>query len=108
MTEPLSTRFPNCQPWPVKPPDEHWLKRWHWLRTNEDDLHLAAWTHRLGWHLDWSGRPDPEDMTGWTYVAPAEEPKAHRYVPRLHLTGCWHGDLRLPDSAIPHTPVSPR
>ena len=33
-------------------------------------LHLAAWTHQLGWHMDWSGRPDPEDMTGWTYVAP--------------------------------------
>lgn len=70
----VSVQFPNNQPWPVKPPDEHWLKRWHWLRTDEGDFHLAAWTHQYGWHWDWSGKPDPEGMTGWTYVGPVSEP----------------------------------
>lgn len=71
--EPVSVMFPNTQPWPVKPPDEHWLKRWHWLR-DEYDLFIVDWHHAHGWHLGWSGKLDPEDMEGWTYVAPVAEP----------------------------------
>lgn len=72
---PLSTQFPNTQSWPVVPPDEHWLKRWHWLRDEDGFVRIAAWVYKFGWHWDWSGKPDPEDMQGWTYIAPAEPPK---------------------------------
>ncbi len=27
--------FPSDKEWPVVPPDEHWLKRWHWLKDEE-------------------------------------------------------------------------
>lgn len=71
---PLSTQFPNTQPWPVKPPDEHWLKRWHWLQ-DQDLLLVAEWHWNIGWHFGHSGRPDPDDLAGMVYIAPAEPPR---------------------------------
>ena len=75
LSKPASVQFPNTHPWPVKPPDEHWLKRWHWLYDQDGELYLADWTWQYGWHWGWSGKPDPEDMTGWTYVGIVKEPK---------------------------------
>lgn len=71
----LSEQFPNYQPWPVKPPDEHWLKRWHWLRDEDGFLGVFAWHHRMGWHMDWSGKAEPEIMEGWEYVCPVHNPE---------------------------------
>lgn len=70
----ISQKFPNPQNWPVVPPDEYWLERWHWLKTEDGDMHLASWTHQFGWHFDWSGKADPPDMIGWTYASPARPP----------------------------------
>lgn len=50
------------------------------LSTDEGDFHLAAWHWKAGWHMDWSGAPDPEDMEGWTYVCPVPEPGSDQAI----------------------------
>ena len=69
-----SELFPNTTAWPVKPPDENWLKRWHWLRDEDGRAFLAQWHHEFGWLWGWSGKPDIEDMEGWVYLEAAQPP----------------------------------
>lgn len=75
---PLSVQFPTDKTWPVVPPDEHWLKRWHWLRCEDGRAYLAHWYHKSGWHWGWSGMPETEDLGGWVYLEPAAPPLGER------------------------------
>jgi hypothetical protein len=68
---PVTEQFPNTQPWPVKPPERHWLHRWHWLLDDDGAFYLGQWNWKFGWHFGWSGKPDPEDMDGWRYMEAA-------------------------------------
>lgn len=76
-----SERFPPGVIYPVMPTDEHWLRRWHWLREDDGQLCLADWHWQFGWHWGWSGKADPEDMEGWHYVGPAEIPTPDHDAP---------------------------
>ena len=74
----VSERFPPGIIYPVMPPDEHWLKRWHWLQDEDGDFYLADWSHQFGWHWGWSGNADPDDLVDWRYVGPASPPETRR------------------------------
>jgi hypothetical protein len=76
----LAEQFPPDRQWPVVPPDEHWLKRWHWLKDEEGCAYLAFWYHKGGWHGGWNGKIDPDDMEGWSYIALAVPPVGDHYV----------------------------
>ncbi len=73
MTRP-SKSFPPSVPYPVMPPDDYWLLRWHWLKDTTGDTRCVNWSHLFGWHLGHGGRLDPDEMAGWEYVAPAVPP----------------------------------
>ena len=79
----LRDQLPNAQPWPVTPPDEFWLHRWHWLRDDDGFLLVGSWHHIDGWLLDWSGRANPECMAGWTYVGVVREPDPPFFLENL-------------------------
>lgn len=70
----VSEEFAADKSWPVVPPDEYWLYRWHWLSDEDGMPYLLDWYYRGGWHGGINGRPDPEDMEGWTYLEPALPP----------------------------------
>lgn len=61
----------------IKPPHEHWYRRWHWLRDEDGELYLADWSYSHGWHGGWNGRLDAnsDDFDGWAYVGPIDCPE---------------------------------
>jgi hypothetical protein len=76
MTPPLppSKVFPTQLAYPVVPPEDYWLLRWHWLKDSGGDLRCFCWSHLFGWHGGHGGLLGADEMEGWAYYAPALPP----------------------------------